>query len=268
MPVENIGTEHVLACLRPIWAEIPETASRVRSRIELVLDYAAALGWRTGVNPAMWRGGLKALLPAKGKLRTTRHYAALGWRDAPSLVQRLLSQPGGMGTLALAFLILTAARSGEARGATWSEIDLVTATWTIPAERMKAGREHRVPLSGPAIDLLRMLAMVRTASPLVFFGVGSDGRPVADVTLKDVLRRLGHGDVTVHGMRSTFRDWCADNGRPWDLAEAALAHLPASKVVQAYQRSDMLEQRRGLMAEWASFLTRPSANVIPLRAAG
>jgi integrase len=265
MPVEAIGIEHVLAVLRPIWPEIPETASRVRSRIELVLDYATALGWRSGPNPAMWRGGLKALLPAKGKLHATTHYAALDWREAPGLMAALRERTTGMGTLCLRFLMLTACRSGEARGARWDEIDVVNRIWTIPANRTKQGRPHRVALSEPALDILTLLAGVRTEKPLVFFGTGSGLHPLADVTLKDVLRRLGHGDVTVHGMRSCFRDWCADTGRSAELAEAALAHLPASVVVQAYQRSDLLEPRRGLMSAWATYLTMP-AEVVRLAA--
>jgi integrase len=267
-PVAAITTEDVLKVLLPIWADLPETASRVRSRIELILDAATALGWRQGPNPAMWRGGLKAVLPSKGTLRKTKHYAALDWASAPALMAALRERTTGMGALCLRFLMLTACRSGEARGARWDEIDMVNRVWTIPAGRTKQGRPHRVPLSQPATDILAMLAEVRTESPLVFFGTGSGLRPLADVTLKDALRRLGHGDVTVHGMRSCFRDWCADHGKSAELAEAALAHLPASMVVQAYQRSDLLDARRGLMDAWASFLTAPPAVVIPFKATG
>jgi integrase len=250
VPVAEIDVQHVLKVLRPIWSVRPETASRVRGRIEMILDYASAMGWRTGPNPAIWRGGLKPLLPAKANLHTAEHYAAMDWRAMPAFMAELHQQPGGMGGLALAFLIYTAVRSGDARGAVWAEFDLAQKLWVIPAGRMKARKEHRVPLSQPAMDILRMLADVRTGD-LVFFGTGRD-RPVADVTLSGQLRRLGHGDVTVHGFRSTFRDWCADTGKPADPAEAALAHAPASRVVAAYQRSDLLEARRGLMEAWAA----------------
>jgi integrase len=234
----------------------------VRGRIEVILDYAKARGWRGGENPAVWRGNLKLMLPPKSKLHAVVHHAALDWREAPAFIRELMARDAGMGARALLFAILTAARSGEVRGATWDEIDMENATWTIPPRRadgqtgMKAGRTHRVPLTEPTLDILRGLAPVRTG-PLIFFG--RDGAtPLSDMTLTAVLRRMARGDLTAHGFRSTFRDWAADNGKPADLAEAALAHVNGDKTMAAYQRSDLCERRRALMAEWASFLTGPA----------
>jgi integrase len=264
VPVAEIGVQHILKVLRPIWGkgQKPDTARRVRNRLEIILDYAAAMGWRTGANPAIWRGGLKPLLPATSDLHTAEHYAAMDWREMPPFMGRLRRRDG-IASLALTFLIHTASRSGEVRGAIWDEFDLQAGIWTIPASRMKAHREHRVPLSQPAMDILRMLAGIR-AGDVVFVG-SRRGRLLCDVTLKNQLRRMGHGDVTVHGFRSSFRDWCADTGKSESLAEAALAHSSGSKVVQAYRRSDLLEARRGLMEAWADFLTRPMGVVVPLR---
>jgi integrase len=262
-PVTEVGTADVLKVLKPLWAVKPETGAKVRTRVEAVLDFATAMHWRTGPNPAVWRGGLKPLLPATAKVHTTRHHPALDWQQAPEFMEKLRQQTS-LGGWALAFLILTAVRSGEARGAVWSEFDLGNRVWVIPPGRMKMRREHRVPLSQPAMDILTLLAEVRTQSPFVFFGEGKGDRPVCDRTLKHLLRRMGYGHVTVHGFRSTFRDWCADGGRPWEVAEAALAHRPASKVTRAYARSDLLEQRRPLMEAWGNYLTRPpSAVVVP-----
>jgi integrase len=254
-PVNEIGVNDVLAVLKPIWNAKPETASRVRGRIELILDYARARGLRHGENPALWRGNLKLMLPAKSKLRVVEHHAALDWREAPDFIRHLMTQEQ-MSARALLFAILTAARSGEVREAPWDEIDLDNAVWTIPASRMKATRPHRVPLSEPALDILRGLAQVRTG-PLIFFG-RKFGVPLTHKTLPGVLRSMGRGDLTAHGFRSTFRDWVADNGKPADLAEAALAHVNGDKTMAAYQRSDLFERRRALMVEWATFLTTPA----------
>jgi integrase len=261
LPVAEIDTHHVLRVLRPIWQRIPETASRVRSRIELVLDYATAMRWRAGPNPAVWRGGLRPLLPATSQLKEVRHHVALPWEDCPALI-RELGQRTNIASMALSFLILTATRSGEARGARWEEFDLSAAVWTIPANRMKARKEHRVPLSKPALAIVQRMAELRSGE-LIFPGQNRH-RPLNDPTLTDQLRRLGHANATVHGFRSAFRDWCADTGKPADLAEAALAHAPVSRVVAAYQRSDLLEARRQLMQAWADHLT--GAVVVPLRA--
>jgi integrase len=264
-PVGQVNVDDVLRALQPIWVSKTSMATIVRSRIELVLDYAKAHGWRSGENPALWRGNLRSLLPPPGKVHRVEHRAALPWQDAPALMKRLREAPG-MAAMALRFIVLTGCRSGEARGATWDEIDPVAGLWSLPAGRMKAGQPHRVPLSDAALELLEPLAGLRQAA-LVFFGQAR-GRPLCDVTLKNLLRRLGHGDITVHGFRSTFRDWCADHGQPADLAEMALAHTVGSAVERSYRRSDVLERRRRLMEAWAAFLTREPADVVPLRAAG
>jgi integrase len=263
-PVGQVGVEDVLRVLSPIWSTKTTMAVILRSRIELVLDYARAHGWRSGENPAVWRGNLRSLLPPPAKVHRVTHRPALPWQEAPAFLARLHAAPLMTGRC-LTFLILTATRSGEARGALWSEIDLDAAVWTIPAERMKAGKEHRVPLSEPALALLRGIAPLRTDEPLVFLGAKA-GRSLTDVALNKTPRRLGHDGITVHGFRSTFRDWCADHGKPAELAEAALAHVTGSAVERAYARSDLLGRRRALMAEWADFLTRQPAEVVPLRA--
>jgi integrase len=261
-PVAEVGIEDVLKALRPIWTTKSQTASRLRGRLEVIIDYAIAMGWRDGPNPALWRGGLKSLLPPPTKVHEVEHYAALDWREAPALMAELRERERGMGGLALAFLILTATRNSEVRGAAWSEIDLEQRAWTIPASRMKTGKIHRVPLSESAMDLLR--GLVRTELSLVFFG-RSPGRPMGRETMKLALARLGHPDITVHGFRSTFRDWCADTGKAADIAEAALAHAAGNAVVQAYARSDLFERRRALMDAWAAYLMQPPAKVVPLR---
>jgi integrase len=259
VPVADINTAAVLRVLQPIWNTKTNTAARIRGRIELVLDYAGAMGWRSGPNPAVWRGGLRSLLPAKSKVSRVKHHAALDWREAPAFIAEL--QPHistSIAAAALAFLIFAVARSGEVRGAQWSEMDMAGGTWIIPASRMKGGREHRVPLSPPAMALLEQMAAIRDGSGLVFLSQRRGGL-MSDTTLSVVLKRMGRGDLTVHGFRSTFRNWCADTGQPGDAAEAALAHAIGNQVVAAYLRTDLFESRRTLMAAWASFLTRPPA---------
>jgi integrase len=217
-----------------------------------VLNYATARGWRSGPNPASWKGNLQLLLPAPNKLKRGGHHAAMGWAAVPDFMTGLLAQDS-MGARALAFCILTAARSGEVRGATWDEIDMAKATWTVPGARMKAGRPHRVPLSDAALGILAGLAELRTGS-LVFFSA-REGVPISDMTLLAVVKRMGlAGAVTTHGFRSTFRDWCADHAKPADQAEAALAHANGDKTQMAYLRSDLFPQRRLLMQQWADFL--------------
>jgi integrase len=265
MAVEDITREPVHAVLRPIWSAIPETASRTRSRIELILDYATALGWRSGPNPAMWRGGLKALLPTPGKLHATVHYAALDWREAPALMAALAANET-MSALCLRFVVLTACRSREARMATWDEIELAQRLWTLPAARTKQGRMHAVPLAEPILELLRGLYAMRQ-SALVFPGRGG-AQPIADAMMPHTLHRTGFDGCTVHGMRSTFAQWAQDHGHPPDLIEASLAHAVGNVVARSYQRSDVLDLRRGLMDQWAQFLTRAPAAVVPIRAAG
>ena len=268
--VTAIDTGAVLAVVRPIWNEKTETASRLRGRIENVLDYATARGWRVGENPARWRGHLDKLLPPRSKVAAVTHHAAVPWQDIGRVMARL-AESQGTGARCLQFLILTAARSGEARGARWNEIDLDAALWTVPAERMKAGRDHRVPLSEPALAILReMMPLKRRPDGLVFPG-GKPGSPLSDVSLSKALAVAGGGDATVHGMRSTFRDWCAEaTAYPREVAESALAHANRDRVEAAYARSDHLERRRALMTAWGEHCTRsPDATgaVLPLRRA-
>jgi integrase len=263
-PVDRVTVDDVLAVLSPIWSTKNVTASTVRSRVELVLSYAKARGWRSGENPARWRDHLDHLLPKPGRVHRIEHRPALDWREDPALMAALANDHS-MASQCLRFLILTGARSGEARAATWGEFDLDAAVWTLPAEHMKARREHRVPLSEPALAIVIALAPVRTGA-LVFAG-RVRGRPVSDNGLTRALRRAGCDGCTVHGFRSTFRDWCADTGQPADLAEMALAHQVGSAVERSYRRSDVLERRRLLMEQWARFLCREPV-VVPLRQAG
>jgi integrase len=255
--VRDVTTAHVIRVLEPIWLTKTETATRVRSRMELVLDFAAARGQREGLNPARWRGNLDAALPKPSKVAKVQHHAALDIRQMGAFMARLNTQPGN-GARALEFAVLTAARSGEVRGAKWMEIDLPNALWTIPAERMKSGREHRVPLSQPAVRLLRGLPKGEK-DDLVFPGV--DGQ-LSDMTLTAVLRRM-KVDATVHGFRSTFRDWISEyTAHGTEVAEMALSHAVGDKVEAAYRRGDLFEKRVVLMSEWGAFLrTRKSRGV-------
>jgi integrase len=259
LPVGEVATEHVLAALEPIWRAKPETATRVRGRIESVLDYAAAREWRTGENPARWRGHLANLLPARGKVAPVEHHAALPWHEIGAFLP-LLEAQAGVSAKALHFLILTAARSGEVLGARWGELDLAAKVWTVPAARMKAGREHRVPLSAPALAILtemRALRRVDAAEAFVFPGA-AEGRPLSIMAMAMVLRRMKRGDLTVHGFRSTFRDWVGEaTVTPREVAEAALAHTLADKTEAAYARGDLFAKRVRLMEDWAKFCRLP-----------
>jgi integrase len=249
LKVDAITTAHVLSVLTPIWAKTPETATRVRGRIEAVLNAAKAKGYRTGENPAAWRGHLDHLLPAR-KALSRGHHKALAFHDLPAFMAELRSRDA-VAALALEFTILTAARSGEALGARKSEIDRKAAVWIVPAERMKAGKEHRVPLSGAALAVLDKAAEL-SGGELVF--PGSTGkRPLSAMAMAMLLRRM-EVPVTVHGFRSTFRDWAGElTAFPRELAEAALAHTVGDKVEQAYRRGDALEKRRKLMEAWANY---------------
>lgn len=248
--VRDVSVPHVLAVLEPIWRTKTETASRLRNRIERVLDWATARGFRSGPNPARWKGHLDKLLPAPARVAKKSHHRALAYREAPAFFA-LLREQLGLGARALEFAILTAARSGEVRGASWCEFDLASATWTIPASRMKAGKEHRVPLSEDALTIVRAQAE-RRLNEWVF--PGQSGKPLSDMTLSAVLRRM-NVDAVPHGFRSTFRDWCAEYTHyPNEVAEMALAHTVADKVEAAYRRGDLFEKRRLLMADWANYL--------------
>jgi integrase len=249
--VRDIATPHVIKILEPIWTTKTETATRVRSRVELVLDFAAARGLREGPNPARWRGNLDAVLPKASKVSKVQHHPALGVDQIGAFMSKLRMHEG-MGAKALAFAILTAARSGEVRGATWAEIDLSAALWVVPALRMKSGREHRVPLSKPTVKLLRALKVGEPAD-LVFPGLRG---PLSDMSLTAVLRRMAV-DATAHGFRSTFRDWVSERTtHTSEVAEMALGHAVGDKVEAAYRRGDLFEKRVELMNDWAEFVAR------------
>jgi integrase len=285
LPVADVTTEHVLRVLQPLWTRTPETASRVRGRIENVLDYARARKLRCGDNPARWRGNLSELLPSPNKVRAVVHQPALPWAEVPAFLAALEAHRG-MAPLALRFAILTAARTGEVRGMTWGEVDLAAAVWTVPGKRMKAGRLHRVPLSSAAITVLEAVRIGQPVpSDLVFPSPvrRRDGAvPLSDMALSMLVRGLAYDGlmdgelprwrdaegraVVPHGFRSTFRVWAGETrpeGR--EIIEAALAHSAQNKVEAAYARTDLLERRRPLMEAWGSFCSYlPDANVIPL----
>ncbi len=261
--VSKVETADVIGALTPIWSTKPETANRVRQRIEAVIDYATALGTRTGDNPARWRGHLDHLLPKPTKVRAVRHHAALPHADIANFTTALAARKG-VATQALGFTILTAARSGETRGMTWGEVDLGSATWTIPAERMKAGKEHRVPMSKAALALL---GPRRADDELVFESEARPGKPISDMSMTAVLRRMKYDGITVHGFRSTFRDWAGETtGFPREVIEAALAHGIKDKAEAAYARSDLFDKRRLLMEAWAntSIAKDHASNVVTL----
>jgi integrase len=248
-PVAEIDVNDVLKVLRPIWTTKPETASRVRGRIERVLDAAKVRKLRSGENPAAWRGNL-ALLLAKRKLGPKRHFPAMPFEQVPTFMADLRGRPG-LAARALELTILCAVRTSEALRATWAEFDLHEAIWTIPPERMKAGKEHRVPLSDEAVSLLEELGI---DDSYVFPGLKA-GRPLSNMAMEMVLRRMGADQWTVHGFRSSFRDWCGEVTEfPREVAEQALAHTVGSEVERAYRRGDALEKRRELMKAWASFV--------------
>jgi integrase len=249
MSVAQVGTDDVLRVLKPLWLSKAETASRLRGRIERVLDFAKARGVRSGENPARWRGHLDAVLPKRGKL-TRGHHKALPFDEIPDFMSRVRKMEG-VSPRALEFAVLTAARSGEVLGARWQEIDLQAKCWVIPPERMKAARVHRVPLSDRALAILSELGQVRT-SEFVFPGL-KRAKPLSSMALEMVLRRM-QVDATVHGFRSGFRDWAGERTSfPREIAEAALAHLVGDAVERAYRRGDALEKRRRLMTAWAQF---------------
>lgn len=265
--VSEIETADVLAVLNPVWQVKQETASRLRGRIEKVLDAAKAKGLRSGENPARWRGHLANLLPRRQKLLARGHMPALPFDDVPALVGRLREREA-VTARALEFLILTAARAGEVFGATWSEIDTTAKLWTIPAERMKARKPHRVPLTARALAILDDAAKLRTtADPAAFvFPGGLPGRPLSNTAFKQLLERMGETGFVPHGFRSSFRDWCGEcTSFPREVAEAALAHIVGNAVEQAYRRGDALEKRRKLMEAWECFIELKAANVVTLK---
>ena len=294
MPVRSIGVADVLRVVQPIWAGKTETASRLRGRIENVLSWATVAGHREGPNPARWKGNLSELLPKAAKVAKSDNQPALALGDVAGWWADL-AQREGMAARALEFITLTAARSGEVRGMKWDEINFgpqdktdttdktPRALWTIPASRMKNGREHRVPLTKDAVSLLEALPRMED-SPFVFFA--PRGGALSDMSISAVMRRMQESEVKAgragwldpknkrpavpHGLRSTFRQWAAERGYPRDMAEMALAHFIGSEVERAYQRSDMLERRRAMMADWAGFLRGAAlgGNVVKLWAVG
>lgn len=247
--VSKVETADVISALTPIWSSKPETANRVRQRIEAVIDYASALGIRTGDNPARWRGHLDHLLPKPSKVRAVKHHPALPHAGIAEFMTDLAAR-SGIAARALGFTILTAARSGETRGMRWGEVDLENAMWTIPAQRMKASKEHRVPLSKAALALLGPRC---ADGKLVFESEAKPGKPISDMSMTAVLRRMNYDGITVHGFRSTFRDWAGETtGFPREVIEAALAHGIKDKAEAAYARSDLFDKRRLLMQAWAN----------------
>ena len=254
-PVQSITAADVLAVIEPIWRSIPETAGRVRGRIETVLDYATSRHLRTGENPARWRGHLEHSLPARAKVAKVVHHAAMHWSMVPTFMSNL-AELNGTAALCLRFLVLNAARSGETRGAVWREAEMSAEIWTVPGERMKAGRDHRVPLSAPAMAILIHMAGLGVVPDALIFPGGKAGKPLSDVALNKALAAAGGTNATVHGMRSTFREWCAEQTTfPREIAETALAHTNKDKVEAAYLRGDHFERRRRLMDDWSAFCT-------------
>lgn len=268
MLVREIDTADVMRVLEPIWTMKTETASRVRGRIETILDWAKVHGYRDGENPARWAGHLKQLLPRKSKIAKVVGHAALDYREIGDFMSRLRTAEG-VAARALELAILCGSRSGEVRGMRWAEVDLDEAVWTIPGERMKAGKEHRVPLSARAIEVLRLMIPAGEVDPQALVFPGMRGRPLSDMSVAAVLKRM-KVPVTVHGFRSTFRTWAAEQtAYPRELCEVALAHTAGSKVEQTYQRGDLFDKRRRLMADWAAYCATPSAkrgSVVALRA--
>lgn len=251
-PIAEVDTDAVLGVLRPMWQAKAETARRLRGRIERILDAARAGGHRAGENPARWRGHLEAILPRPKRL-VRGHHAAMPYPEAPRFMAALRERPAHSAR-ALEFLILTAARSGEVRGMTWSEVDLDASLWTVPAARMKGRRPHRVPLSDPAVAVLRAVRPIDPNLDTLVFP-NSLGHLASDMMFAALMRRMGHHNITAHGFRSTFRDWAAEEtDHPREVIEAALAHLVGDETERAYRRGDALGKRRALMDHWAGFL--------------
>jgi integrase len=253
LPVQAVDVGLVMKAIEPIWVQKPETAGRVRGRIESVLDWATARGYRQGENPARWRGHLENLLPKKSKVRRVEHHAALPYTEIAAFMAELRQQEG-VAARALEFAILTAARTGEVIGAKWDEIDLGERLWVVPAERMKAGKEHRVPLSDPALAILDGMRKIRQGDHI--FPGGKAARPISNMAMLMLLRRMDRGDLTAHGFRSSFRDWAAERTTfAAEVAEMALAHTVSDKVEAAYRRGDLFQKRRQLAEAWARFCT-------------
>jgi len=273
LPVQAIDTGLVLKVLELIWKAKPETASRLRGRLENILDLAKVRGYRDGENPARWRGHLDKLLPPPSKVRQVEHHAFLPYAELPGFLVALREQEG-IAAYALEFLTLTAARTSEVIGARWREMNLLDKTWTVPATRMKARREHRIPLSARALDILKGMQGIRSNDdPDTFVFTGrKPGAPLSNMVFLMLMRRMGRSDLTAHGFRATFKTWASEcTSFQNEIAEAALAHVIGDKVEQAYRRGDLFEKRRRLMQKWATFCTtapaqEPQSNITPLRA--
>jgi integrase len=270
LDVRLIDQRHILQILEPVWHTKNETASRVRGRIEQILDWAKVHRLREGENPARFKGNLDHALPARGKVRTTRHHPAMPHAELPAFMSALVEQTGPA-ALALRFTILTASRTGEVIGMRWGEVDLDARLWTIPGSRMKGKRDHQVPLSDQAVELLTQLRSATGVTPgpdaFVFAGT-RPGKPMSDMGMLKLIWRMGREDITIHGFRSSFRVWSAEEtDYPREVAEAALAHIVADKTEAAYQRSTFFEKRRRLMDSWSRFCTGASGagEVIRLR---
>jgi integrase len=261
-PIDQIDDMAVRSALMPIWLTVPETASRVRGRCEEIWDYAKVHGWVHGENPFRWKGNLQHVLPRRPKLEQ-RHLAAMDYRDIPEFLKELRTEETAA-RLCFEFLVLTASRSAEAREAMWTEIDFTAAVWSLPPERMKAGQSHRVPLPTRAIAILEIMQARRAGGDYVFPSAIKPSRPVSEYPLHKLLP----SGVTLHGMRSAFRDWCAEcTNYPREICEEALAHSVGNVVERSYRRSDLLERRRELMEAWAQHCARLAVeNVIPIGA--
>ena len=266
MPVSTIDKALVLRVLEPIWRTKNETASRLRGRIEKILDWAKAQDYRTGDNPAAWKGHLEALLPAPGKVQNIEHHPALPWAQIGAFMRDLRAMPGSA-ALATELIILTACRTSEALNSTWAEFDVDGALWTIPAARMKSGKEHVIPLSAAAVNVLAKAREESNDSDFVF--PGRNGKTLSNMSCLAVLKRMGRADLTVHGFRSTFRDWAGEStAHPREVIEHALAHLLKDKAEAAYQRGTLLEKRRALMGDWGAYCNtvRTAGDVVAIRA--
>lgn len=275
--VNAVTTDDVLAILQPVWTTKPETATRVRGRIEAVLDTAKARGWREGENPARWKGHLALMLPRRSKVAAVEHHPALPWQEVPAFMVALAAK-SGTAALALRLAVLTAARSGEVRGMTWGEVDFVGKLWTIPATRMKAGREHRVPLSDAALAMLHIArGDPEPAADTLVFAARGGGNPLSDMALTMLLRKAKRPDgggwtdragetITAHGFRSSFRDWAGEaTAHPREVIEQALAHQLRDKAEAAYARGDLLAKRTALMTDWSVYCLRALGDVVAVR---
>jgi integrase len=267
LSVADVDLGLVLKIIEPIWEAKTETASRVRGRIETVLDWATVRGFRSGENPARWKGHIEHVLPARDRIAKKNHHAALPYIALPAFMSELRKREG-VAAKALEFTILTAARTGEVTGATWDEINFAERTWTIPAGRIKGGREHKVPLSAEALHILRSIP-TEASNKFVFIGMRTGG--ISNMAMASVLSRMDRKDVTVHGFRSTFRDWAAERTNyPNHVVEMALAHVIGNKVEAAYRRGDLFEKRARLMADWSMYCYNPKISavseiVVPIR---